>query len=92
MILQIRNVDEICGADKKFVTEQEKITKDKYHVSIVSACNINKGEEITKKHITYKNPGTGIEPKNENLVLGKIAKYNIKYDVLIELDMLKNNE
>lgn len=92
MILQIRNVDEICGTDKKFVTKKEKITKDKYHVSIVSSCKINKGEKITKKHITYKNPGTGIEPKNENLVLGKIAKYNIDHDILIQLDMLKNNE
>ena len=57
---------------------------------MVSKGIIKKGETLTKNLITYKNPGTGIPKKNERSVLGKVAKYRIEADVLLEEDMFIN--
>ena len=87
MIREIRLIESILGNGKKAVSDTEQITRDKYHVSMVSKKNIEKGQVLTKALITYKNPGTGIPRKNENLILGKKANLDIKEDTLLTLEM-----
>ena len=87
MISEIRLIEEIRGDGKKFVSKTEQITRNKYHVSMVSKRKIKKGEILNKDSIVYKNPGTGIPRKNECLVLGKVANCNIEEDVLLNEGM-----
>lgn len=87
MIKDIRLIESMLGNGEKRVSQTEQITRDKYHVSMVSNRIIKKGEPLTKNLITYKNPGTGIPKKNETTVLGKFAKYQIEADILLKEDM-----
>ena len=87
MVEDIRLIENIKGTGKKAVSKTEQITRDKYHVSMVSKRKIQKGEVITQKLITYKNPGTGIPKKNEHLVIGKQAKTEIEEDILLAENM-----
>ncbi len=90
MIRDIRLVESMLGDGEKKVSKTEQITRDKYHVSMVSKGIIKKGEILTKNLITYKNPGTGIPKKNERTILGKKAKYQIEDDILLNEDMFVN--
>lgn len=87
MIEDIRLVEKVLGNGQKSVSQTEQVTRDKYHVSMVSKRKINKGEILTKDCIVYKNPGTGIPKKKENIVLGKKAISNIEENVLITKKM-----
>ena len=87
MVEDIRLIENIKGNGQKAVSKTEQITRDKYHVSMVSKRKIQKGEVLTQKLITYKNPGTGIPKKNEHLVIGKQAKTEIEEDILLSENM-----
>jgi len=89
MVIQIRQVEQARGNGEKFVSEREQITRDKYHVSITSTCNIRVGEEITKSKLGFKNPGTGLPPSRINEFLAKKAKQDIPKDTLLTPEMVE---
>lgn len=88
MVRDIRSIDKAKGKGVKQVSAQEKITSDKYHVSMVSQQPIPKGTVITPTMITYKNPGTGISPKDAHLILQKDATVDIPADEIIKPEMV----
>jgi len=71
------------------ITNVEVVTKNKYHVSAISNNVIKQGKVILEKDIIYKNPGTGIPPKNIHFILGKKAKLDIPEDVLLNKNMFE---
>ena len=87
MISEIRMVELIKGNGRKAVSEVEQITRDKYHVSMVSACSLRAGECLTKDHITYKNPGTGIPRKDEEKYIGRKLIVDVDEDELLSEEM-----
>jgi sialic acid synthase SpsE len=87
MVKEIRLVNAIIGDGKKKVSDKEQITRNKYHVSMVSAGKIKAGEILTESMVTYKNPGTGIPFKDAATVLGKTAKIDIDEDILLNKNM-----
>ncbi len=87
MVKDIRLVDKIQGTGEKRVSETEWITRKKYHVSAVSLCKIKAGEILAERHITFRNPGTGIPRKDIHLIVGKKAKEDIPADVLFDIQM-----
>ncbi|OGX38712.1 MAG: hypothetical protein A3D87_03515 [Omnitrophica WOR_2 bacterium RIFCSPHIGHO2_02_FULL_50_17] len=89
MALQIRQVEQILGSGEKWVSEREQVTRNKYHVSIVSARIIKGGSRIEESMLDFKNPGTGLPVSSINDVLGKRAKWDIPEDTLLTLDMLE---
>jgi len=89
MVDGIRDIKKISGDGTKFVSDKEMITRHKYHVSMISSRSLKKGEILTSDMICYKNPGTGIPPKDETKYLGKIIKYNIEEDVLLDSNMFE---
>lgn len=89
MVRDIRNISMIKGSGKKVVSDVEMLTRDKYHVSMVSSQCIASGDIITKDMVSYRNPGTGIAYKNANIILGKRAKNDISEDVLLNVDMFE---
>ncbi len=87
MVRDIRQVEQTFGTGKKSISETEWITRRKYHVSMVSAVNIDVGQTLTEDMITYRNPGTGIPCKKAHTVLGKKAINKIEIDELLSEDM-----
>ena len=90
MIKSIRDIEECFQNKPKKISETEMITRNKYHVSMVSKINIKKGFKLQKEFITYKNPGTGIPPKFEEKYINKIFSRDVDKDTLISEDMFEN--
>lgn len=75
----------MLGSYKRTVTEnKEKI--EAFRRSIVASKNIKKGEIIGLDKIDFKRPGTGIEPKYHEFIVGKVALRDIEQDELIRLE------
>ncbi len=91
MVRDIRNVPKIFGSGEKGISKTEWITRNKYHVSIVSAVNINKGDLLTESMVTYRNPGTGMPVKELGSLLNKKAIIDISADTLLSLDMFREH-
>lgn len=85
MIKKIRDIEKLFGTTNKIITEREKITQDKYHVSIISKNFIKKGDQLSYEDIIFKNPGTGIPPKEINTIIGRVAKTDIQPDTILKL-------
>lgn len=89
MVRDIRHIPGIQGSGQKKVSETEWITRNKYHVSMVSAVKIPAGTTLVKEMVAWRNPGTGIPSKLAHTVLGKCSKQDIPTDHLISLDMFE---
>ena len=87
MVKKIREIEIIRGGDSKQVSEAEKITRCKYHVSMTSNQKLYKGQILDKSMISFKNPGTGIPPKKANNFYGKKINQDIENSKLILPDM-----
>lgn len=88
MTRDVRGVEASLGVAEKQLTEKEMVTRNKYKVSMVSSRSISRGTIITEEMVTYKNPGTGIHPRDAGAVLGKRAAVDIAEDTLIERSMV----
>lgn len=89
MVKDIRALPDIKGLGVKEVSDTEWITRNKYHVSMASACDIKLGETLTDAMVSYRNPGTGIPAKSAKSILGKVAVKHIQSDVLLSIDMFE---
>ena len=89
MVKFIRDIDDVMGNGKKTILEAEWITRNKYHVSMVSKKTIKNGEILTKDLVEYKNPGTGIPYKDSYKIYGKTAVKDIPKDTLLSYKMFK---
>ncbi len=72
----------MLGSYNKVVFENQE-RREAFQRSIVAARPIKKGEIINEEDIDYKRPGTGIQPKYYNFIVGKEAKRDIEFDELI---------
>ena len=88
MVGDIRATGDSLGSPEKSVSEREMITRDKYKVSMVSRQRIPQGTVLTKELITFRNPGTGIHPRDASRLFGREASVDIPEDTLIEIDMV----
>jgi len=80
----IRTVEIMKGSEVKIpygVEVQNRINNRK---SIVAIKNIKKGELFSSDNIYMKRPGTGIEPKYYEQILGKIAHKDIEADEILQ--------
>lgn len=83
MVSYIRNVEKALGSWEKQPVRSEMVARKYARRSIVAKRKINKGEKIKKPQITCKRPGTGIEPKFLQFIIGKRAKKDIDPDTVI---------
>lgn len=72
----------MLGSYQKIVNEDEE-RRNAFKRSIVAARDIRCGEIIKESDLDYKRPGTGIEPKYYQLIIGKKAVRDIKRDQII---------
>lgn len=78
----------IQGKYEKTVLECEKIPRREARRSIVITRDIKKGDIIKAKDIMLKRPGTGIEPKYIDVVIGRAVNRDIKEDTVLTWDMI----
>lgn len=88
MVKKIREVETILGEKEKKPTKSEMGIRKVARKSIIAMKDIHKGTKITKDMIIIKRPGTGIEPKFLNSVVGKKAEESIKKNEMISWENL----
>lgn len=89
ILKQIETIDKMRGSYEIVCLDTELKARQNARRSIVSAKDIKKGKVITAEDLTFKRPGTGISPQKTDLVIGKIAKVDIKEDTILQLTMLE---
>ena len=88
MVEGIRTVESALGKPQKGVEPLERDAFLYARRSVTSAVAIPKGTSVTRAMLTYKRPGTGINPRFFDLVIGRVAKVDIPEDTTITWEML----
>jgi len=88
MVKAIRNVEKILGTGEKNPTNSEKKIRRIIRKSIVAKIDIPKNTIIKKNMLIIKRPGTGINPKQIDKIIGKKTKKNIVQNELINQNMI----
>ena len=84
MVDAIRNIEKAMGDGIKRPTPSETKNIPIARKSIVSRCDIDKGEVFSSENICTKRPGTGISPMLWDEVIGRTASRAFTSDELIE--------
>lgn len=82
-------VETLMGRGELGFSETEVSARINARRSIVSACDIPAGAEITRSMLTFKRPGTGISPQDVAKVVGRRAAVNIPEDTTMTNEMLQ---
>jgi N-acetylneuraminate synthase/N,N'-diacetyllegionaminate synthase len=83
MIRAVRETEKALGNGKKKPTVEEEDIKKVARRSIVARVDIPKETIITEEMLAIKRPGTGIEPRYLDKVVGSVAKTVMKRDEVI---------
>jgi N-acetylneuraminate synthase len=88
MVASIRNVERALGDGIKKPTQNEMETLKIARKSVVIKALILKDEIITRDKLCIKRPGTGMEPKNLDNIIGKRAARDLHEDEIIKFEDL----
>lgn len=88
MVTQIRRIEDAMGSGEKKPIEAEMKARLHARRSLVAAVDIAEGTVITREMLDIKRPGTGIEPKCLDDVLGKKAVKDISEDTVLIWEMV----
>ena len=77
LVRDIRIADQAIGKNKRFMLRGEVLNRELFAKSLVAACNIKKGEKITRDKITVRGPGKGLTPLYLDKLAGRKALRNI---------------
>lgn len=89
MVAAIREVESMFGEGPKVITDSERITREKYQVSMVSARNLTAGTILSEEDVSFKNPGTGLTPSQAKAYFGRAVALDIPEDTIILPEMLE---
>jgi len=78
----------MMGQWERRVTDDEMGKMEKFRRCIVAAKDIKAGDVIKAEDISFKRPGVGIRPDEEQYVVGRIAKVDIDKELEMSWDML----
>lgn len=78
----------ISGSEEITVLPSEKIPRREARRSIVIKYDMKKGSVITSQDIEFKRPGTGIQPKDVDKIIGRKLKKDVKSDQVLTWDCL----
>jgi len=84
MVQSIRNIEKAIGEGVKIPRKSEIEVRKIARKSIVTACDIPKGVLMKLDMLTVKRPGTGIEPKFLDRLVGKRVKSSLKRDRVLD--------
>jgi N,N'-diacetyllegionaminate synthase len=88
IVEHIRRVELLKGTGDRYVYESEQETRKYDKRSVVSKTTIPAGTKLTADLLTFKRPGTGIEPRDYKTILGMVATQDIPEDIPLQWEML----
>jgi N,N'-diacetyllegionaminate synthase len=88
LVATVRDVELALGNGIKRIMPSELKNKSKMQKSLVAAHKILSGETIRIEDIVCKRPGTGLEPKWFDRVIGRQAAKDIDKEEVLTLDVI----
>ena len=88
LVRRIRTVEASLGSGIKAPTSRELTNRDAIRKSLVADCDIAAGTTILRNMLTAKRPGTGLDPRCINEIIGKTARVAIAFDTLLHWGLL----
>lgn len=79
-------IQQILGQKEKTVLDCEQIPRREARRSLVLTHDMKKGEVVTEKDLIAKRPGTGISPKYQDIVIGRVLRNDMKEDDILKWD------
>ena len=83
LVKNIRKLETMMGINEKKILKNELNVQSVARKSIVSKTFLKKGKFLKRSDITFKRPGTGIDPMNFKKIIGKKLRKNILVNRLI---------
>ena len=83
LVKAVRQFERMRGTGVKFPRGDEVKNRKNNRKSVITTCNIAKGETFTEANLDIKRPGTGIAPKYYEQILGKRAAADLGADTLL---------
>ncbi|HEU4717027.1 MAG TPA: N-acetylneuraminate synthase family protein [Bacteroidia bacterium] len=80
-------VFKVLGDFKKHPLASEEKSRANARRSLVALKNIKSGEAVTRDHLTWKRPASGISPKDIEQLIGKKALRDISEDEVLKWNM-----
>lgn len=87
-IANFRWIDKILGSSEKTVLDCEIVPRREARRSLVLTKEIKAGEVFKKEDLMPKRPGTGIPPKYADIIVGRVAKMDLKEDTILTWEMI----
>jgi N,N'-diacetyllegionaminate synthase len=84
----LRNVEAALGNGRKVPAASELDTAAVARKSLVAACDIAEGTELTEDVIAIRRPGTGLPPSMRSHLVHRTARRAIPAGTLISLEMV----
>lgn len=88
VVTQIRRVEKTLGEAYKRPVESELKARLHARRSLVAAVDIPKGSIVAREMIDIKRPGTGIEPRFLDIIIGRKTRRHIIADTALQWDMI----
>jgi N,N'-diacetyllegionaminate synthase len=88
MVDGIRTVEKALGKGVKGVEPMEREAFRFARRSVTSKVAIPRGATIQGAMLTYKRPGTGIDPRDLDRVIGRVARQDIPADTTLTWEMV----
>lgn len=88
LVQVIREMESMLGDGFKRPALTEIRMRTDTRKSLVANRGIPKGKPISAEDVIIKRPGTGIQPYNYEIVMGRLAKRDIQVDEVITWDMV----
>lgn len=88
MIQFCHNVASAMGSSERILTEKELEQRKNMRRSIVTAQHLTAGHTLTEADLTFKRPGTGIQPEDLNSLIGRTITKDIEADILLQPEVL----
>lgn len=87
-VVNFKWIDKVLGNREKTVFDCEIVPRREARRSLVLAHKMKTGEVIARKDLLAKRPGTGIAPKDINIVTGRSVKRDLEEDTVLTWDMV----
>ncbi len=88
LIQHLRSVESSLGDGRKRPIDSEEENRLLSRRSIVTAVDIRAQEPIADWMLTFKRPGSGIEPRQLEKVIGMKARRNVSKDTILQWEDL----
>lgn len=85
----IRTFESMRGNGIKRPADSEKVTRINNRKSIIAACDLKAGDVLNRKHLAIKRPGTGIEPKYFEQIVGRRVNCDLPMDSVLKWECLQ---